>query len=162
MLSNKHQEPSFYLFVLTDELAVPYYCATLVFHESVAVEPVKHDEDDIDDESINMVDYSYSYGQVKHSDISKSIGGNSSQPTSPTTNPVTINSIVHHQVMYAPKCLLIISRHNYPEVLKVTISFVFFTTFTMIYVFFESITRRIVSLLSILYTSIPLNTVWKH
>lgn len=118
MLSNQHQEPSFYLFVLTDELAVPYYCATLVFHESIAVEPVKHDEDDIDDESINMVDYSYTYG---HSNMSKSSGGggNSSAPTSPTSNSTTTNSIVHHQVMYAPKCLLIISRHNYPEVLKV-------------------------------------------
>lgn len=118
MLSNQHQEPSFYLFVLTDELAVPYYCATLVFHESIAVEPVKHDEDDIDDESINMVDYSYSYGRVKHSgNVNKST---TSAPTSPSSNPATINSIVHHQVMYAPKCLLIISRHNYPEVLKVS------------------------------------------
>lgn len=82
------------MFALTDELAVPHYCACLVFHESVSVQPLKHDDEDIDEDSLNVIEYSYS-----------------------GINQITKSNEVH-QVMYAPKCLLIISRHNSPKVLK--------------------------------------------
>lgn len=94
------------MFVITDELAVKRYCGCLVFHESISAHPLKHDDDDIDDESLNSMDLSYS----------TFIG-----------NPVikgdyNQKSNVVHQIMYAPKCLLLISRHNYPEILKVKLA----------------------------------------
>lgn len=93
------------MFVLTDELAIKRYCGCLVFHESIAIHPLKQDDEDIDDESLNSMDLSYS-----------NFYGNSVIKSEYNESPKTNNI---HQMMYAPKCLLLISRHNYPEILKV-------------------------------------------
>lgn len=92
------------MFVLTDELAVQYYCGCLVFHESVAMHTVKNDDDDIDDESLNSMELSYP--NLMRSSVTK---GNFSQSPKPNTM---------HQMMYAPKGILLISRQNYPEIIK--------------------------------------------
>lgn len=104
------------MFVLTDELAVQHYCGCLVFHESVAMHTVKNDDDDIDDESLNSMELSYP--NLLRNSLAK---GNFSQTPKPNTM---------HQMMYAPKCILLISRQNYPEIIKVKS----LTLFTELYV----------------------------
>jgi len=98
------------MFVLTDEIAVKHYCGCLVFHESIAVHPLKNDDDDIDDESLNSIELSYP-NLLRNSAIIK---GNFQQNSKP---------YIMHQMMYAPKCILIISRQNYPIIIKVIIYF---------------------------------------
>lgn len=95
------------MFVLTDELAVQHYCACFVFHEPVTMNPIKHDDEDVDDESLNSMDMSYS--NIVGTSMVK---GNYHLGT---------KNVAIHQMMYAPKCLLLISRHNYPDILKVII-----------------------------------------
>lgn len=106
-LSNQQQQPSFFMFVLTDEVAVQHYVGCLVFYESISVHPLKSDDDDIDDESINSIELSYP------NLIRNSIMKGTYQPSSKTNTM--------HQMMYAPKCILLISRQNYPEIIKVSI-----------------------------------------
>lgn len=103
-LSNQQQQPSFFMFVLTDEVAVQHYVGCLVFYESISVHPLKSDDDDIDDESINSIELSYP------NLIRNSIMKGTYQPSSKTNTM--------HQMMYAPKCILLISRQNYPEIIK--------------------------------------------
>ena len=100
------------MFVLTDEIAVQHYCGCLVFHESIAVHPMKQDDEDIDDESLNSIEL---YPNLLRNSIMKGMCQSNSKP------------YTMHQMMYAPKCILIISRQNYPEIIKV-----FFATFKVI------------------------------
>lgn len=95
------------MFVLTDEIAVKHYCGCLVFHESIAIHSIKNDDDDIDDESLNSMELS-SYPNLMRNQVN--VKG--SFPTSPKPN-------IMHQMMYAPKCILLISRQNYPDIIKV-------------------------------------------
>lgn len=80
------------MFVLTDIDANRHYCASLSFNEPIAIQPIKHDDEDIDDESITSIDGS--------------------------TNALC-NGSQHHSIMYAPKCLVLVSQFNYKEALKV-------------------------------------------
>jgi hypothetical protein len=80
------------MFVLTDIDANRHYCACLSFNEPIAIQPTKHDDEDIDDDSITSIDGS--------------------------TNALC-NGSQHHSIVYAPKCLVMVSRFDYKEVLKV-------------------------------------------
>lgn len=89
-LSTDRQEPQFFTSVLTDIDARHHYCACLSFNETVAITPSKP----VDDEEEDI------------SDRSSLIA----------SGPA---AITHHSVMYAPKCLVIVSKLNYLEVFKV-------------------------------------------
>ncbi|CAG2167540.1 unnamed protein product, partial [Oppiella nova] len=91
-LSSQRQQPSFFMFVLTDIDANRHYCASLSFTEPIAVHPTKQDDDDIDDESITSMDGS--------------------------TTALCTTGAQHHSIMYSTKCLVLVSQHNYREALK--------------------------------------------
>src|SRR6218665_25911 len=65
-LTNKPQPPTFFMFVLTDELGAHNYVGCFTFHESVSVQPIKADDDDIDDESLNSIELTYHHHHHHH------------------------------------------------------------------------------------------------
>lgn len=104
-LSTQRQQPSFFVFVLTDMSGNRLHCACLCFYEPIAIQPTRHDEE-IDDESINS-------GSIDGQSVTAyTIASNSSSGS---------GGGGHHSIMYAPKCLVLISRFDYKTALKVTI-----------------------------------------
>ena len=92
-LSTVRQEPQFFVAVLTDIDANRHYCACLSFNETVAITPSKPVDED-EEESLSL------------------------------GRPVTYGpppSITHHSIMYAPKCLVIVSRLEYFETFRVSL-----------------------------------------
>lgn len=92
-LSTEKQEPQFFVSVLTDIDAQHHYCACLCFNETVAITPSKP----VDDEE-------------------ESLGLGSGAALILSGPP----AILHHSVMYAPKCLVLVSRLNYVETFRVS------------------------------------------
>ncbi|CAD7092899.1 unnamed protein product [Hermetia illucens] len=88
-LSTERQEPRFFVSVLTDIDANRHYCACLCFNETVAITPSKP----VDEDEENLTP--------------ARITSLSSQAT-----------ITHHSVMYAPKCLVLVSRLDYTETFR--------------------------------------------
>ncbi|ERL93682.1 hypothetical protein D910_10970 [Dendroctonus ponderosae] len=88
-LSTERQEPRFFVSVLTDVDANRHYCACLCFNETVAITPSKP----VDEEE-DAVD-----GET------------------PLLKPI-IPSILHSSIMYAPKCLVLVSRLDYIETFR--------------------------------------------
>lgn len=91
-LSNEKQEPQFFVSVLTDIDAQHHYCACLCFNETVAITPSK---------------------PVDEEEESLGLGGGLIMSSGPP-------AIMHHSVMYAPKCLVLVSRLNYVETFRVS------------------------------------------
>ncbi|XP_069696125.1 myotubularin-related protein 13 isoform X2 [Periplaneta americana] len=95
-LSTERQEPRFFVSVLTDIDANRHYCACLCFNETVAItpsKPVDEEEDTVD--------------------------GENSHPRSLTGSLTrSIATITHHSIMYAPKCLVLVSRLDYIETFR--------------------------------------------
>ncbi|XP_059480805.1 myotubularin-related protein 13 isoform X3 [Neocloeon triangulifer] len=92
-LSSERQEPKFFVYVLTDIDCNRHYCACLCFNETVSITPSKpadEEEDNVELESNRR-------------------GG------SLTRN---IPAITHHSIMYAPKCLVLVSRLDYTETFR--------------------------------------------
>ncbi|GAB6021252.1 hypothetical protein CHUAL_003867 [Chamberlinius hualienensis] len=92
-LFKSHVEPKFFISVLTDVDANRHYLACLSFSETAAIVPAKTTDDDDPDE----LDTSHSSVVSSHSHS---------------------GAHFHHSIMYAPKCLVLVSRHNYAEVLR--------------------------------------------
>lgn len=92
MLSSEQQEPRFFVSVLTDMDANRHYCACLSFNEAVSITPSKLDEeeDSADIRNFHLVG-------LNHSSLSSS---------------------THHSIMYAPTCLVLVSRHDYTETFR--------------------------------------------
>lgn len=103
-LSYDKQEPKFFVSVLTDIDANKHYCACLSFHETLAITLNKT----VDEEDEAMT--SSKYKQVSATGSPQAADGNGSAPSS---------LITHHSVMYAPKCLVLISRLDCAETFKV-------------------------------------------
>ncbi|KAK8374776.1 hypothetical protein O3P69_012541 [Scylla paramamosain] len=91
-LSTDRQEPKFFVSVLTDIDANRHYCAVLCFNEAVSITPSKPTDEE--DDGLEL--------------------GNSGMRG--VVPPVPI--ITHHSIMYAPKCLVLISRLNYFETFR--------------------------------------------
>jgi len=89
--------------VLTDIDANKHYCACLSFHETVAITQTRSVDDE--DETIGS---------------SRLLGATPSSMDGITTTS-TPASITHHSVMYAPKCLVLISRLDCAETFKVSL-----------------------------------------
>ena len=91
MLSSEQQEPRFFVSVLTDVDANRHYCACLSFNEAVSITPSKTDdeEDSADIPSFQLAGLNRS-----------------------------LSSSTHHSIMYAPTCLVLVSRHDYTETFR--------------------------------------------
>lgn len=93
MLSSEQQEPRFFISVLTGIDGNRHYCACLSFNEAVSITPSKIDEEE--DSATDFRNFQL-------------LGLNRSLSSSST----------HHSIMYAPTCLCLISKHNYPETFR--------------------------------------------
>nr|XP_022903843.1 myotubularin-related protein 13 isoform X2 [Onthophagus taurus] len=87
-LSTERQEPRFFVSVLTDIDANRHYCACLSFNETVSITPSKP----VDEEEDNL------------------------DTEAPLVRPIP--TICHHSIMYAPKCLVLVSRLDYIETFR--------------------------------------------
>jgi len=99
-LSTERQEPKFFVSVLTDMNGNRHFCACLSFHEPIAITPSKpiDEEEDIeasgDSSSFSLANYS------------------------PSRNSGNYHN--HHTLMYAPKCLVLMSRLYQIETFRVS------------------------------------------
>ncbi|KAG7155690.1 Myotubularin-related protein 13-like, partial [Homarus americanus] len=91
-LSTDRQEPKFFVSVLTDIDANRHYCAVLCFNEAVSITPSKPTDEE---------------------DDALELGSGGVRGMGP---PVPI--ITHHSIMYAPKCLVLISTLDYFETFR--------------------------------------------
>lgn len=101
-LSTERQEPRFFVSVFTDIHANRHYCACLSFNETVAItpsKPVDEEEDTVDGEGGTLP------------------GALASTRTIPT--------ITHHSIMYAPKCLVLVSRLDYIETFRCCLGIIY-------------------------------------
>ncbi|XP_011302109.1 myotubularin-related protein 13 isoform X1 [Fopius arisanus] len=88
-LSTERQEPRFFVSILTDIDANRHYCACMCFNETVSILPSKP----VDEEE-------------------EPVDGNSRALVR------SIPTIAHHSIMYAPKCLVLVSRLDYIETFR--------------------------------------------
>ncbi|XP_025829760.1 myotubularin-related protein 13 isoform X2 [Agrilus planipennis] len=88
ILSSEKQQPQFFVSVLTDIYANRHYCACLCFNEAVSVSPSKP----VDEEEDPI------------------------EGDAPIVR--TLPSITHQSIMYAPKCLVLVSRLDYIETFR--------------------------------------------
>lgn len=89
-LSTERQEPRFFVSILTDIDANRHYCACMCFNETVSIVPSKPVDEEED-------------------------------PVDGDSRPLVraIPTIAHHSIMYAPKCLVLVSRLDYIETFRV-------------------------------------------
>lgn len=91
--------------VLTDIDANRHYCACLCFNETVAITPSKPIDEEEED---NLLSPGRS-------------GLNASSVIGPgSVTGLTTSNITHHSIMYAPKCLVLVSRLDYTETFRVS------------------------------------------
>lgn len=89
-LSRHQEEPKFYLSVLTDVDGNHHYCACLSFNEQISITPSKP----ADEEEENL--------------------------THSNSNAIIPPVVQHHNIMYSPKCLVLVSRLDYSETFRVS------------------------------------------
>ncbi|CAB3383072.1 Hypothetical predicted protein [Cloeon dipterum] len=92
-LSSERQEPKFFVYVLTDIDCNRHYCACLCFNETVSITPSKPADEEEDNVELE----------------------NSRRAGSLTRN---LPAVTHHSIMYAPKCLVLVSRLDYIETFR--------------------------------------------
>ena len=95
---------------MTDEAGNRLYCACLTFGEAVeksSLEP-KSGEDADEDEDVD--DF--------HAAAAVINSHNSLLRTTSQHAGVSLPGYNHETIMFAPKCIALVSRHNYPEVLR--------------------------------------------
>lgn len=90
LLSTERQEPRFFVSILTDIDANRHYCACMCFNETVSIMPSKPVDEEEDP-----------------------VDGNNG------TLVRAIPAIAHHSIMYAPRCLVLVSRLDYIETFRV-------------------------------------------
>lgn len=120
-LSNERLEPQFFVSVLTDIDANRHYCACLCFNETVAITPNKPIDEEEED--------SFSPRQTLLNPAAvvaaagNAVVNNFSLPSVALiqeANSKPVSNITHHSIMYAPKCLVLVSRLDYIETLRVS------------------------------------------
>lgn len=115
-LSNERLEPQYFVSVLTDIDANRHYCACLCFNETVAITPNKPIDEEDDDNLLSSNRTLLNPAAV----IAAAAGAvaNNSTLIQDVTSKLTSN-ITHHSIMYAPKCLVLVSRLDYTETFRV-------------------------------------------
>lgn len=121
-LSSERLEPQFFVSALTDIDANRHYCACLCFNETVAItpnKPIDEEEDDLlspNPTIFNPAAVIAAAGAAVNS-TALLLQENATKP---------IANITHHSIMYAPKCLVLVSRLDYPETFRVSANAFFF------------------------------------
>jgi myotubularin-related protein 5/13 len=87
-LAQEQDQPKYYMSVLTNIDGNHYYCAVLSFYEKMSMIPTKP----VDEEEEN---FAFGNSQIFAS-----------------------STVTHHNIMYAPKCLVLVSRLDYSETFK--------------------------------------------
>lgn len=124
-LSNERLEPQFFVSVLTDIDANRHYCACLCFNETVAITPNKSiDEEEEDSFSprqtlLNPAAVVAAAGNAVVNNFSLPSGTAVALIQEANSKPVS--NITHHSIMYAPKCLVLVSRLDYIETMRVSL-----------------------------------------
>lgn len=127
------QNPKFFQFVLTDIDADRHYCACLAFHEATSTQL---SYDDLDDDLSSLILHqqqqqqsatNYDGQQPPHqSPPEHDTVDNNCNPTNNTTNIQTLNHATQAtRTLYAPKCLVLISRYDYKEIFKNCLSILY-------------------------------------
>lgn len=102
--------------VFTDINAKRHYCACLCFNETVAITPNKPIDEEDDDNLLSPSRTLLNPAAV----IAAAAGAvvNSSSLMQDISSKVSSN-ITHHSIMYAPKCLVLVSQLDYTEIFRV-------------------------------------------
>ena len=134
-------EPKFFISVLTDEMGRRHYCACLTFSEAISRQSLAGSakqgesagvggsdegddevEDHLEQRSRDFVNARLQQDQGHgHPYTYNYIGGaqGHQQLNSISSPGVSFPAVSGHEdIMFAPKCLLLLSRHDYPEVLR--------------------------------------------
>ena len=102
-LRPEREEPKFFISVLTDIDGNRHYCACLAFSEAVSKDliqdhhQVTHDEEDEDNKSLAL----------RGTSLPRHI-----------VPGISLPNMAHDAVLFAPKCLVLVSRHDFPEVFR--------------------------------------------
>lgn len=137
-LSNERLEPQFFVSALTDIDANRHYCACLCFNETVAITPNKPIDEEEDDNLLSPNRTMLNPAAVIAA-AGSAVVNNSSLPSITTSSLLlqdasskNISNITHHSIMYAPKCLVLVSRLDYQETFRVRLKnyfrFLFFSS----------------------------------
>ena len=120
-LRAEREEPKFFISVLTDIAGNRHYCACLAFSEAVPKDLLEDhqnarsvDEDEEDDATI--VDAMQSNSNKSITTLGRTVrAGSLPRHVVPG---ISLPTIAHDTVLFAPKCLVIVSRHDLPEVFR--------------------------------------------
>lgn len=123
-MSTERLEPKLFISVLTDIDANRHYCACLCFNETVAITP-NRPIDDEEEESLLAPGRSNLSAAAVVAAAGGAAATNSSLPVAvaavaSSNSTSTASNITHHSIMYAPKCLVLVSRLDYPETFRVS------------------------------------------
>lgn len=128
-LSNERLEPRFFVSVLTDIDANRHYCACLCFNETVAITPNKPIDEEEDDNLLSSGRSILSPAAViaaaggaaaTNSPLPVAVAAVVTTSTGLANASSTTSNITHHSIMYAPKCLVLVSRLDYTETFRVS------------------------------------------
>lgn len=124
-LSNERLEPQFFVSALTDIDANRHYCACLCFNETVAITPNKPIDEE-EEESLLSPRQTLLNPAAVLAAAGNAVVNNFSLPSVTSAvlmqeaNSKQTSSITHHSIMYAPKCLVLVSRLDYTETIRVS------------------------------------------
>lgn len=113
MLQTERSEPQFFIAGLTDINGARQFCAVLSFSEAVAkedleAEKTRHAADEEDD-------HGESFMSLKT--MTSRSGKNTSLPRHMVPG-VSLPALAHDALLFAPKCIVLVSKHDHPEVLR--------------------------------------------
>lgn len=121
-LSTERLEPQFFVSVLTDIDANRHYCACLCFNETVAITPNKPIDEE-EEESFSPRQTLLNPAAVVAAAGGAVVNNFASAALLQEVNSKPTSNITHHSIMYAPKCLVLVSRLDYTETIRVSIIF---------------------------------------
>lgn len=111
-LSTDRQEPKFFASVLTDIDANRHYCACLCFNETVSIQPSQP----IDEEDEHHLTTQRSGAAAAALQVQAAAAASGAGILQTATAAAA--TITHHSIMYAPKCLVLVSRLEYIETFR--------------------------------------------
>ncbi len=127
MLRSEREQPKFFVAGLTDINGRRHHCAVLSFSEAVAKEDLEAEQQSAADE------------ELEEDNVTGDLGGGGPKSSFASMKlrslprhmvpGVSLPTLPHDALMFAPKCLVLVSRHDYPEVLRNCLS-VIYTTYS--------------------------------
>lgn len=109
-LSAEKDEPKFFISVLTDMEGDRHYCACLSFSEAVS-------KDLLEDKNQASIDDDEQEIQVDPNSNRLTLRAGTSLPRHIVPG-ISLPAMAHDTILFAPKCLVLVSRHDFPEVFR--------------------------------------------